>query len=292
MMNEIPSFLVSKLQNQYGVHSEEILQGYSCRRCSSFRINRLKADHATVFSVLKKNAIDILPVSWYEDAFWCKNEEALRETSCYKNGEIYLQSLSSMLPPLVVAPKSGENVLDMTAAPGGKTTQLAALSHGKALITACERDKIRFERLKYNVDKQGATRVTVLQKDAMKLDEFFRFDKILLDAPCSGSGTIDLRSPIKISEKLISSCMKMQTALLQKAFALLKTGGELVYSTCSVLRCENEDIIQNLLRTHRAKLVPITLDKDIPRLPSMEGTLCVCPTEFFEGFFIAKLQKI
>lgn len=95
-----------------------------------------------------------------------------------------------MLPALVLAPKAGETVLDMAAAPGGKTTQMAALSGGKALITACEKNAIRADRLQFNLTRQGARAVNIMRQDARLLDSLFKFDKILLDAPCSGSGTL------------------------------------------------------------------------------------------------------
>ena len=110
----------------------------------------------------------------------------------YKNGKIYLQSLSSMLPPIVLNPMPKNDILDMTAAPGGKTTQIAALSNNEANITACEINKIRAERLRYNLDKQGASSVFVMLEDARNIDNFFSFDQILLDSPCSGSGTINI----------------------------------------------------------------------------------------------------
>lgn len=293
-MYEIPPFFKAKLYDQYGDFAETVINGFACNRVSSLRINALKTTADAVCETFRNSGIGYETVAWYGDALVCKSgsEAELQKNVCYGNGEIYLQSLSSMLPPLVLAPRGGESILDMTAAPGGKTTQLSALSHGKALITACERDKIRFERLRYNVEKQGAPRITLMQTDASKLDDFFRFDKILLDAPCSGSGTVDLKKPVKLSEKLVAACVKMQETLLRKALTLLKSGGEMVYSTCSVLRCENEEILDRVLPEFRASLLPVEIPNgDFVRLPSREGTLCICPDERFEGFFVAKIQK-
>ena len=90
-----------------------------------------------------------------------------------------------MLPPIILNPKEGYDILDMAAAPGGKTTQLAVLTQNKAHITACEMNTIRLERLKYNIEKQGATSVYTMQTDSRRIDDFFSFDQILLDAPCS-----------------------------------------------------------------------------------------------------------
>ena len=192
-----------------------------------------------------------------------------------------------MLPPLALAPATGENILDMTAAPGGKTTQILALSGGKALVTACERDAVRFERMKFNLARQGAERVNALRTDALALDEFLKFDKILLDAPCTGTGTISADSRVRFSEDYLAKCVKMQRKLLAKALRLLKKGGTLVYSTCSVLREENDGAAEEAIR-RGAKLVPLEFTEELPRIPSMEGTVCVCPNEYYEGFYVAK----
>lgn len=296
MKNEIPAFLRALLHEQYGKDvAERIEAGYGCVRPTTLRVNTLKTDVRAVKEYFDRAGITYSEVGWYGDALVVKNvrEAELRKTQLYEKGEIYLQSLSSMLPPLLLAPAEGENILDMTAAPGGKTTQMSALSGGKAQITACERDKIRAERLRFNLLRQGAPRVNVLETDASRLDDFFRFDKILLDAPCSGSGTIEPCSPVRISEKLVANCVKMQTALLRKALKILKKGSFMVYSTCSVLRRENEDVLFRALEECGAEIVPV--DKDgfsgVPFLPSAEGTLCVCPNELYEGFFLAKIEK-
>ena len=203
-----------------------------------------------------------------------------------------------MLPPLVVQPKEKESILDMAAAPGGKTTELVCLSNNKALITAVEKDKIRSDRLKYNLNKQGASKVTVLVEDASKLDDFFRFDKILLDAPCSGSGTIDLDNYMtykNFNRELINKSIQRQKSLLNKASKIIKSGGEIIYSTCSILKEENENIISTILNNGEFVIEPIdeNLFIDIPKLPvTIKGTVCVCPNELYEGFYIAKIKKL
>ena len=215
----------------------------------------------------------------------------------YQDGKIYMQSLSSMLPPIILEPKEGIDILDMAAAPGGKTTQIAALTNNKAHITACEKNKIRAERLKYNVDKQGATCVFIMPKDSRFIDDFFSFDQILLDAPCSGSGTLDYNDANiekYFTEQLIERSSKTQKTLLKKAINLLKPGHEMVYSTCSILSCENEDVVESILKDEKIEIVPISFEgiESLPVLPTkISGTLCVCPTELYEGFFVAKIRK-
>lgn len=164
------------------------------------------------------------------------------------------------------------------------------------MITACEKNKIRSDRLKYNIEKQGAKGINVMMEDARKLSDFFVFDKILLDAPCSGSGTLSI-SKIQenvFTEELIKRSIKTQEQLLRKALKILKPGGVIVYSTCSILKDENENLLNKVLQKVNAKIVPIDREmlKDIPLLSeTIDGTICVAPNELYEGFFVAKIEK-
>ena len=298
-MIEIPNFLKEKLLSYYNEEEvNKIIQGYEEKKYVTVRINIVKSNKLEVTKILKEENIEYDEVSWYEDAIIIKNvsEDKIRTLSIYEDGKIYLQSLSSMMPPLVLNP-GRESILDMAAAPGGKTTQIYNLSNGEALITACEKNKIRGDRLKYNLTKQGATRVNVLNKDARELDDFLSFDKILLDAPCSGSGTINLNNENTIkyfNNDLVARSTKVQKELLSKAIDLLKKDHEMVYSTCSILREENEEILENFIKTNKIEIVPINkeLFDGITLLPTIiEGTICVMPSKLYEGFFIAKIRK-
>lgn len=303
---EIPKFLKEMLEGQYGEQeTEKILQGYQTKRNTTFRVNTLKSGVEEIETVLKDKKIEYETVVWSKEAFILKNveEKEIRNWEIYQEGKIYLQSLSSMLPPIVLQPKEGEDILDMTAAPGGKTTQIAAITNNKANITACEMNKIRAERLQYNLQKQGANAYVMIQ-DSRKIDDFFSFDRILLDAPCSGSGTIQLygeshKQNDKLEKnftiQLMEKSVESQTLLLKKAINLLKPGKEMVYSTCSILSNENEEIIQKILKQGNAEIVPIEFEgmNQIPVLPTkIEGTLCVCPNQLYEGFFITKIKKM
>lgn len=289
----LPEFLSRELTAQYPPQTvEEIMQGYGAVRPVSFRVNPLRASREQTLRSLSEEGIALESVRWYQDAFVSRDtEQTLKKTRAYRSGAIYLQSLSSMLPPLALGAEAGESVLDMTAAPGGKTTQIAALTAGGALITACEKDGGRFSRLAYNVEKQGAPRVTLLRCDAALLDDFFRFDKILLDAPCSGSGTLRAEERVKITEKTLLGCMKTQTALARKAWRLLKKGGVLVYSTCSILEKENGNVLKGILNNADAEILPLDFPAEIPVFPRSDGAVCVKPSALFEGFFVAKIRK-
>lgn len=295
----MPEFLYKFLLKYYDVNLvNTIINGYSKQRFITLRVNTLKSNCETIKNGLVQLGFSFKEVYWNKDALIIINTQKydIRKTKMYINGEIYLQSLSSMIPPIVLSPENNESILDMTAAPGGKTTQMCALSNNEASITACEKNKIRFDRLKYNLEKQGATRVTAIQQDSRKLDDFFSFDKILLDAPCSGSGTIniyDKNLDKNFTIDLINRSTKLQIELLYKAYKLLKPNGEMVYSTCSILKEENEDIVKRAINELNLEIVPITIDfSHIPLLPvTLNGTICICPTEFYEGFFVAKLRK-
>ncbi len=184
----IPEFLKEMLNKQYGEElTKKIIEGYKNKRPVTFRVNTLKTNIAEIENKLKEKQIEFENVPWSKEAFIIKNstEKEIQNMQMYINGEIYLQSLSSMLPPIILNPQANNDILDMAAAPGGKTTQIATLTQNKAHITACEMNNIRIERLKYNIQKQGATSVYIMQTDSRIINDFFSFDQILLDAPCS-----------------------------------------------------------------------------------------------------------
>lgn len=295
MEKQIPQFLKDMLEEQYGKEiTKKIIEGYTKQRYVTLRVNKIKTTVENIKQQLENNNIKYKEADWYKEALIIENvrEDEIRKMQIYENGDIYLQSLSSMLPPIVLEPNVGENILDMAAAPGGKTTQIATMTENKSFITACEKNKIRAERLKYNLQKQGATCVNIMTEDARQLSDYFSFDKILLDAPCSGSGTENVFDD-RFSKELIQRSCKTQETLLKKAINILKPGGEMIYSTCSILKRENEEILNKVLKKGKIEIVPIKLDKEIPTLPvKIEGTLCICPTELYEGFFVAKIKKI
>ena len=213
----------------------------------------------------------------------------------------------------------------MCAAPGGKTTQIAALTQGQAHLTACEMSIPRAEKLESNLHRQGAKNVPVMRIDARELDEFFRFDRILLDAPCTGTGTVisgNEKSLRGLTEQLLVKCARSQRALLDRAIGALKPGGTLVYSTCSIMPQENEDALQEALDKHMdCELIPLDGTPsesetrraqdagEEPRIEcnalteaiaaghvsavanGMPGTLTIPPSRDFEGFYIALIRK-
>ena len=210
-----------------------------------------------------------------------------------------------MIPAICLDLKQGQNILDMADAPGSKTTQIASILNGKGKITALEKFGIRLEKLVHTIKTQGAEKcVEVLKLDATELVAYFSkdvqankgakmFDRILLDAPCSSDGRINLEDDKTYKwysgEKSQSKAV-LQYEMLEQARKMLADNGRIVYSTCSVSRRENEDVVAKFLKTHpefQLLLSPVTpeytLEKDMNRW---------YPGAMMEGFFVAILEKI
>ena len=234
---DLPRFLVDTVAGAYApADAELMIEGFgaAATRPVTLRANTLKATAEDIAAALDAAGIAHQTVAWYPDAFILPEAQVsdLWDLDIYRNGMIYLQSLSSMMPPLVLGAQAGEDILDMCAAPGGKTTQIAALTQGQAHLTACEMSIPRAEKLEANLGRQGAKNVPVMRIDARELDEFFRFDRILLDAPCTGTGTVisgNEKSLRGLTEQLLGKCARSQRALLDRAMGALKPGGTLVY---------------------------------------------------------------
>ena len=244
-------------------------------------------------------------VPWYSDALVIKNanEKDIQKLDIYEKGYIYFQSLSSMVPPLALNPKKGEKILDMTAAPGSKTTEMAALMENDGEILANELDKIRCERLKYNVQMQGADIVTVINRRGEKLgDEYVEaFDKVLLDAPCSGEGRFvatKVQTYRGWSEKTVNDLVKLQKKLFESAYKALKHGGVMVYSTCTINRYENEKLLDWALENFDIQIKNVGLEiKDV--IPGdntginkdVNKAIKILPSKSMEGFFVSLIYK-
>ena len=287
--------IISKLNNKYPPNElESILNGLKVNRKVSLRINNLKSNFEEIDKVLKNSNISFSKLNFYDNAIIIDNdnEAKIRELDIYNDGKIYLQSLSSMIPPLVLDAKANENILDMCAAPGGKTSEICALSNNTVMITACEKNKIRTERLKYNLDKLGCKKVNILNNDSRRLDNFLKFDKILLDAPCSGSGTLYLNEDNNnFNEDLINRSVRFQTELLSKAFELINSGGTIIYSTCSIFDEENDGVVDIVSKKYNFDVEKISINLDKAELLDSKYGLLIKPNEYYEGFYVSKLIK-
>ena len=286
---------IELIKKEYPNDFESIIEGLKEKRYESFRINSLKCRKEEIIKFLNDNNVVYESPSYYNDSYIIKSDIKLYDTNIFKEGKIYLQSLSSQIPPLCLDLDDSYDILDMCAAPGGKTSLIAALTNNEKSIMAVESNKIRAEKLKYNLNLLNA-KANVLVTDSTKLDSFFRFDTILLDAPCSGSGTLNLLNEKDLknfSLLLVKNSANTQKKLLKKAIEILKPGHTMIYSTCSILKEENEEVLKTVLNKN-VVLEKINLDisKD-NLLPSLyDEVLTIKPNKYYEGFFIAKIKKL
>jgi NOL1/NOP2/sun family putative RNA methylase len=225
-------------------------------------------------------------------------------------GYYYIQEIASMLPVLILNPKEGERVLDLCASPGSKTTQMAARMNNKGLLIANE---VKFGRIKIlaaNTERCGVMNMVMTRKDGIALcrrfkTENFLFDKILLDAPCSGEGTI--RSTSRTLEtwnaKTIENLSKLQKSLLASCIEVLKQNGELVYSTCTHAPEENEGVVDFALKNFDVKVEKTKLPLETREgITNWEGKIYDKQVKLAhrvypqvantEGFFLVKLKKV
>ena len=304
--NRLPKEFVDNLYTMFspGV-VDNIFRGIAEKRFTTLRVNTLKYNIQDLMKYFKEINIKFERVLWYKDALIIKNatEKDIQKLEIYQKGYIYIQSLSSMVPPLVLAPQEGENVLDLTAAPGSKTTQIASLMNGKGSVLANELDKLRCEKLKYNISSQGANIVKVINGRGEKIGEQYseKFDKVLLDTPCSGEGRFtiyNVQSYKTWSPKTVNELTKMQKKLFKSAYNALKPKGTLVYSTCTLNKEENEHILDWALNNFNLKLVPldVNINEAIPAFnnelnKSINNAIRILPSKNMEGFFVAKFIK-
>ncbi len=272
----------------------------------SLRVNTLKISVDDCVKRLSKKW-QLTPVPWCPGGFFVTREDRIDigNTAEYQLGYFYVQEAASMIPPLVLEPKPGETVLDMCASPGSKATQIAEMMHNKGVLVANDYKYSRLSALSINLQRCGVTNtiITLMEGQWFKGE---MFDRILLDAPCSGTGAIrkSFKTLLIWNPRGIRSLAKTQKQLIRTAFAALKPGGVMVYSTCSIEPEENEGVIDHLLREFpNSRLEPIELPikgaKPVMEFDGMkynkEVSKCLrlWPQDNdTEGFFVAKIKKV
>ena len=298
------------IENLYELHSplvaDKILAGMAGKRNTTLRVNTLKYNIQDLMRYFREINIKFERVNFYNDALIIKNanENEIQKLEIYEKGYIYLQSLSSMVPPIVLGANENENILDMASAPGSKTTQISAMMKNTGHIVANELDKIRCERLKFNVENQGATNTKIINGYGEKLGDKYpeNFDRVLLDTPCSGEGRFIAEIPGTYrnwSVRTVKELSKIQKKLIKSGYNALKPGGIMVYSTCTLNLEENENILRWALENLNLKMMDINLDikgaipgDSLDTKLGIEKAIKILPTKEMEGFFVAKLKKI
>jgi NOL1/NOP2/sun family putative RNA methylase len=270
----------------------------------SIRVNTLKTTVEDVQERMKPNW-KLEQVPWCKEGFWISGERRdIGNTVEHVLGYIYVQDAASMIPPLALDPQPGDVVLDMCAAPGSKTTQIAQYMKNQGIIIANDLTALRLKSLGVNVQRMGISNTIITLMPGYRFKDML-FDKILVDAPCSATGTIR-KSPKTINMWNPDSVKRLandQRKLASTAFGLLKEGGVMVYSTCTLEPEEDEGVVDYLLREFpNAEIVPFELDiKRSECVTEFEGhkysdevkkCLRIWPQDNdTEGFFVAKIRK-
>ena len=291
---------------------DAVLRTFAAPPATGFRVNTLRAETGAVVEELEALALRLNRVDWNADAFWVAPDERARllASDAFAGQRIYVQNLASMIPPLVLDPQPGERILDLGAAPGSKTLQLACQMNNTGKIAAVEVVKRRFFKLRANLEAQGATNVRSFLRDGATVWRYRpdHFDRVLLDAPCSTEGRFRADDPATYaywSPRKIKEVASKQRRLLYSAAKSLRVGGVLVYSTCTFAPEENEAVLDKTLRKFgdTLRLEPIGLDlanmqpalfewQGKPFKHDLSPARRLLPTPTMEAFFVAKMRKI
>lgn len=269
----------------------------------SLRVNTLKITSAALAEQLIAKGWQLSAIPWCTDGFWFTAPDNVQpgNTVEHLQGLFYIQEASSMMPPtaLFAALEQADYVLDMASAPGSKTTQIAALMHNQGVLVANEYSSSRTKILHANIARMGVSNTAMTHFDARVFGEYLfeTFDAILLDAPCSGEGTIR-KDPLALKDwrqSDIDEIAATQRDLIISAFQALKPGGTLVYSTCTLNKLENHQVCHFLKQTYPHAVEFVSLEHlfdGADKACSDEGFLHIWPQIYdSEGFFVAKLRK-
>lgn len=293
------------------VDTEITMEWLNCERITSFRVNTIKSNNKEIEEFLSSNKIEFKKIDFMENAYILdkKDEFFIKWSKIFYDGKIYLQGIASLIPAIILNPISGDKVLDVTASPGSKTTQICAMMWNKWEIIAVEKNQIRFDKLNYNLNIQWCNIAESIKMDSLNLKDKFKnwyFNKILFDAPCSAEWRINLSNEKSYwfwTEKNILDKQKLQLEIFESIIPLLASNWEIVYSTCTIAPEENEEVINTICEKYNLEIeeISINFENIRPGLTEFNGkkyskdlekTLRILPSKISEGFFIAKLRKI
>lgn len=275
----------------------------------SIRINTLKIKRKKFLGLIKNKRWNLKQIPWYKNGFWVENldERKLGNSLEHFTGYFYVQEAASMIPPLVLDPEENETVLDLSAAPGSKTTQIAQMMNNKGCIIANDVNYERISALKNNLERVGVLNTIVTRMEGSDFSKKckMKFDKVLLDPSCSSEGTIrkNWKALSRWNLNFIRYLSVLQKKLIISSFDLLKKDGILVYSTCTLSPEENEEVVSHLLDNRNAMVEKVKLkglkfreglvsfeDKGFSK--EVKNCMRIYPQDNnTQGFFVAKIRR-
>jgi len=295
-----PAWFIQQLQQDWPDHWQAILDANNQQAPMTLRVNLARQSREGMLDIFSKHDIEAEPVPACDSAITLENPVDVTELAGFNEGDISVQDAAAQQACQLLQPEDQQQILDACAAPGGKTAhileylQARAASHSH--VVAIDKDATRLTRIHENLDRLGL-QADVMEADASTLDWWngSAFDRILLDAPCSATGVIRRHPDIKLhrSARDIEQLVLTQQALLRQLWALLKPGGQLLYATCSVLRCENAEQISRFLQHQQdASELPIEVEPlNSWGHPCTHGRQILPGEQGMDGFYYALLRK-
>ena len=282
-----PKFYTEYFYKNYGEEfTKKLLKANNEMPPFTIRVNTLKTSKSDLMSNLKELGFEI-EETVYDNALNILNPKGIIDTKYFDEGHFYVQDQGSILVASFLNPRENSSLLDLCAAPGGKSTHLAEIMKNTGEIIACDKSQSKIKLIQENAKRLGVKNIETRVNDARILNKDFidKFDYVLVDAPCSGTGLYRKKPDIKWNKDLedIKSLAEIQLEILDKAKDYVKDGGELLYSTCSLSKIENEDVVNKFLENNKNFKIKKLRDRDVLKLfPSTDGS---------DGFSITLMEK-
>ena len=286
----LPSAFLERMKAQLGDQYEAFVESYGRERTYGLRYNPLKIERERF---LKEVPFALREVPWVEEGFYYEAADQPGRHALHEAGAYYIQEPSAMAVTAILDPKPGERILDLCAAPGGKSTHIAGRMQGKGLLVSNEVVPSRAGILSQNIERMGIANCVVCREKPERLAKVFPdfFDKVLVDAPCSGEGMFrkDETAIEEWSPENVDMCASRQRDILEQAAGMVCAGGVIVYSTCTFSTKENEEVIEDFVTMHPDYVIEETI---INGIPAPDKTIRLWPHRIEgEGHFIARLRR-
>ena len=296
ILHSFPDWIVEMWIEQLGeTETEQLCQWFNQSPTIDLRINPLKSTIDQIETAFKSQNISVSRIPHLPQALRINGSSgAIQNLPGYSEGWWTIQDSSAQLVTHLLDPQPGEIIIDVCAAPGGKTTHIAELIQDTGTIYACDKTANRLKRLKENADRLQMRSIQIHTGDSRQFPEFINLaDRVLLDAPCSGLGTLHRRADARWhhTPENIQAQSQLQSELLANAATFVKSGGVLVYATCTIHPLENEQVVRSFLTNNpHWQIEPPTID--LPVQPSPFGWVKVWPhRNQMDGFFMVRLKR-
>ena len=295
----MPKWLGQRFLEQYGFEkTEKMLEAFLKEKPTTIRIREYLVEKEAVLESLKSQKVTVEKAPYVENAYYVKDYDYLPALDAFRVGSIQVQDVSSMLVGDIAAPKEGDYVIDLCAAPGGKTLCIADKLKGTGRVDARDISRTKTDYIRENAIRQNFLNVVVTEKDATQLDSdsLEKADIVLADVPCSGLGVMGRKTDIKykLNPAKIQELAGLQREILEQASTYVKPGGTLIYSTCTIGKEENQDNVEWFLEHYPYELESLDpyLCEELRSETTKKGYLQLLPgVHKCDGFFIARLKR-